>query len=454
MMSLIKSCIITYNNLMSPKVSDLLVKPKEKQEELFCKKYNINLIRLDNGITIVGIPCKMDSAAWAKIKWEFPTGAYGNQAGVVHFLEHFINKSTRQAAERNSLKIHASTSQLELREEVSGIANPHVQNYGIWPVLGKIRKSLESPLNTVEFLDKEIESERQVINSEIRRAEADQNFQVGKHFRKIVYAPENPLHDVPTVMGKEKDLDNVTQDFLRKAEEKVFIPDRLLISFYSEGDLSISKKITEKLRNLFFSFPRSGVKRDKLDKKLLDKINSDFKPGAVYSYNTNLRNGIVTTEFVWTLKNKLFTLPYFALRLLAPVIGTDLFMYARKKGWSYFTRVKVVCPSDNIAFLVLRIDSRKGDKTNFSEGIKEVLTNVDKSTQEICDMERKKQKATPISIADRFSWTVDGLKDHNAIIDVDKIKPLFMSVKPQHLKDLIERVLLVKPVTIITGDLG
>ncbi len=439
---------------MSPKVSDLLVKPKGKQEELLCKKYNINLIRLDNGITIVGIPCKMGSAAWASIRWEFPTGAYGNQAGAVHFLEHFINKSIRQTAERNSLKINAFTSQLELGEKISGIANPHVQDYGIWPILGKIRKSLESPLNTVEFLDKEIESERQVINSEIRTVEAEQDFQVGKHFRKIVYAPENPLHDVPTVAGEEKDLDNVTRDSLKKAEEKVFIPDRLLISFYSEGDLSISKKITEKLKNLFFSFPRSGVKRDKLDKKLLDKINPDFKPGSVYSYNTNLRNGIVTTEFVWVLKNKFPTSPYFALRLLAPVIGTDLFMYARKKGWSYFTRVEVVRPSDNIAFLALRIDSRKGDKINFSEGIKKVLTDVNKSTQEICDMERKKQKAVPISIAARLSWVVDGLRDHKAMIDVDKIKPLFMNVEPQHIKDLIERVLLVKPVTIITGDLG
>jgi len=438
---------------MSPKVSDLLIKPKGKQEELFCKKYNINLIRLDNGITIVGIPCKIDSTAWAKIKWEFPTGAYGNQAGIVHFLEHFINKSIRQVAERNSLQVNAFTSQLELGEEVSGIANPHVQDYGIWPILGKIRKSLGSPLNTVEFLDKEIESERQVINSEIRTVEAEQDFQVGKNFRKIVYAPENPLYDVPTVPGEEKDLDNVTQDFLRKAEEKVFIPDRLLISFYSEGDLSISKKITEKLRNLFFSFPRSGVKRDKLDKKLLDKINPDFKPRSVYSYNTNLRNGIVTTEFVWVLKNKFPTPPYFALRLLAPIIGTDLFIYARKRGWSYFTRVEVVRPSDNIAFLVLRIDSKKGDKTNFSEGIKEIVTNVNKSTQEICDMERKKQKAVPISIAARLSWIVDGLKDHNAMIDVDKIKPLFMNVEPQHIKNLIERVLLVKPVTIITGDL-
>ena len=145
----------------------------------------------------------MDSVHWAKIKWEFSEGAYGNFPGSVHFLEHFINKKARPIAHENSLDIKAWTSQLEVGEVISGVANPNVMNYGIWPVLKEIRTALESPLTTVPDIEKSIETEKEVIKAEIKHMTSDHEFQIGKHSRQVIYSQDNPLVDNPTVTGTE-----------------------------------------------------------------------------------------------------------------------------------------------------------------------------------------------------------------------------------------------------------
>src|SRR5258708_5770529 len=164
-------------------LSDFLIEPNSEKESLYCRKYSLELKRLENGIIILGIPCKKDSTSFAHIKYDFSEGAYGNEAGGAHFLEHFINKRARRIAERNSLNINAHTSQIEFEEEVLGIANPSVTDYGMWPVLQEIRNALESPLNTVEDLEKTIKTEKNVIEAEIKRIRVQHDFQVGNHFR-------------------------------------------------------------------------------------------------------------------------------------------------------------------------------------------------------------------------------------------------------------------------------
>ena len=81
--------------------NNIFLKSGSKEEKEYCKKYGIELHRLNNGVIIVGIPCHIDFTNWASINWDFSGGSYGNIPGAVHFLEHFFNKNIRSLAERN-----------------------------------------------------------------------------------------------------------------------------------------------------------------------------------------------------------------------------------------------------------------------------------------------------------------------------------------------------------------
>src|SRR5258708_304114 len=88
-------------------LKNISIEPNSKKGQEYLKKHNIELRRLDNGITIVGIPCQMDNAAWASIEYSFNTGSHNNLPGQVHFLEHFFNKKIHKLAEKNDININA-----------------------------------------------------------------------------------------------------------------------------------------------------------------------------------------------------------------------------------------------------------------------------------------------------------------------------------------------------------
>ena len=197
----------------------MLIRKGSIEETEYCKKYGIELHKLDNGIVIVGMSCGMDFINWARIYWEFSEGAYGNPAGSVHFLEHFFNKRIRLLAERNSLKLIAQTNKQETRETISGIANPNVVDYGLWVVLDGIRKSLEAPLNNLDDVVKDIETERNIIKSEIQGRSTNHNYHIDNNFCKTIYDTKNPFSDISTTAGSVEDLDKITISQLKKIQE-------------------------------------------------------------------------------------------------------------------------------------------------------------------------------------------------------------------------------------------
>jgi hypothetical protein len=435
-------------------LSEFLIPPRTSEEGKFCKKHRIELKRLQNGVTILGMPCSMEANAWAHIRWEFQEGAWGNSPGAVHFLEHFINKKVRTTAERNSLYLRAYTSQIELGNEIKGVANFQMKDYGVWTVLDTIRNALESPLNMVDDIEKEMETEKKVIKSEISKRNSDHGFWVGRHFRDRIYAIENPWHDRPQVLGEEEDLENMTLETLRNTEQKVLIPEQLLITCYTEGDSINIDYLVENLEKLYADFPRSDRKRKKLDSKLLERIDSKVKPGMESNLNTGLKNGIVTTQYVWILENRFPTVEYFTLKELRHALQTELFMYARKKGWGYNTSVELVRPTDdNICFLIFSIETRKIDHREHLEGIREILLTVPSISSDLCDIENKRQKATPFSILTKFSWLIDGIKTYDSMINFEKIRPLMLKVTAKGINKEVEKLLNTKPIIFTTGDL-
>src|SRR5258708_3827320 len=439
---------------MQNSINNFLIELNSENEKLYCKKYNIELQRLENGITILGIPCRKDFTSFAHIKYEFSEGSYGNQAGAVHFLEHFINKKARPIAQRNGLNIRAWTSQIEIGEEISGVANPEFKNYGAWTVLQEIRKALEAPLDTVGDLEKSIETERKVIKAEIKRVDGNHDYHVAKHFRKVIYSKENPLYDLRHTTGTEEDVDKLTTEILKDTEKGVLIPKNLLISFYTEGDLSIAKNITEEIEKLYLDFPRVDKDKNNFDKRLLEKISEDIKPGKEYRYDSKLKNGIITTNFAWIFKTNLSDPKYFAQKLLKDAIITELFAYSRRMGWGYFTTANVIRPTDNLGIIALRVDLRKDDKKELLGGIKEVLLAVKNQTKPIVENENKRQTPTEVNSMERLSLAVNGIKEYEAMIDADEVRKMMLKVTATDLNNLIDEMLSTNPAMIVTGDLS
>lgn len=434
--------------------NNIFLKSGSKEEKEYCKKYGIELHRLNNGVIIVGIPCHIDFTNWASINWDFSGGSYGNIPGAVHFLEHFFNKNIRSLAERNSLKINAQTTNIEVKEMVSGIANPKIKDYGIWTVLDGIKNALESPLNNLINIEKEFETERQVIKSEIQGRITNHNYQVNSNFCKTIYDSFSPFFSIDNITGSEKDVDNAKIADLKKIKNNILTPKNLLISIYTEGDSSILEELVKILKDQYSNFSNSLKSKNKSTLKLRSKLNKKLKVNNNYKFDTNIRNGIITYQFNWIFKYKFGSEKYFSLQLLRSAIQSELFAHSRKNGWGYFTEVNVVNPTDDISILKLRIDIKKNLIVNIKSEINKILSQIKTRTKEIIELEYKRQSATSINVQYRLNQIIHGLETYNKIINSDVMRQNTLSLTSDNLDNLIDETILTPPVTIVTGDLS
>lgn len=434
--------------------NNILIKSNSKEEKEYCKKYGIELHRLDNGVTIVGMSCGMDYVNWARIYWEFCDGSSGNMAGSVHFLEHLFNRKLRLLAEQNSLKLQATTGKIETKETVSGIANLKVMDYGIWTILGEIRKSLESPVKNLDNIESDIEKEKQIIKSEIQGRFTNHNFHVEENFLKTIYDPKNPWFNLPIVPGSEEEIDRITINDLIKAQNKVLIPKNLLISVYTEGDPLILKKAVKILKEQYSEFPRSEENKNEVEQKLLEKTNSNLKSGNKYEFDTKIKNGIITAQFIWIFKHNFPSKKYFTLKFLKNILEGELFRHSRKNAWGYYTNVHIARPTDNLLLLIMRVDIKKDITADLPGGITDVLNSTKTNTKKAVKLENKRQTATPLPVMDRFDWVAHGIKLYGKIIDADKMRKGMLSVSADELNEIIDEITSTPPITIITGDLS
>lgn len=431
----------------------LLIENGSKEERSYCKQNGIELWKLDNGVAIVGMSCLKDFTNWGSINYEFSEGAYGNPAGSVHFLEHFFNKKIRKLAEQNFLKINARTNKIEISESISGIANPETVDYGLWTILDDIRKTLESPLDNITNINNDIETERNVIKAEIQQRNTDHNFQVTNHFLNRIYHPKNPIFNIPDTVGTEDELGKITIDVLQTIQSKVLIPKNLLISVYTEGNRSILIKLIEILKQQYSNYPRFDKPKNKISSKLLEKLNPELKAGNEYKYDTKINNGIITIQLNWIFKHRFGSKKYFVLRLLKNILNSELFDYSRREGWGYNANVNIARPTDNVAILILRIDTKNNKRIDLNQGIINILTSMKTLTSDLVKLEQKRQFANTLNVFDRLDWVIGGLKRYGKIINADAIRNGMLEVDSHDLNCLIDDILFTPPVTIVTGDL-
>jgi predicted Zn-dependent peptidase len=305
-----------------------------------------------------------------------------------------------------------------------------------------------------------IEKEKDVVIDEIRRRARDHDFLAADHFRKTVFAKNNPLRDEPSVGGDADGIRNIKLEDLKKVSQDVLIPDGLLINVYTEGEIENASLVSRELKRLFEDFPRNEAKHQEIPRELRELINPEFKPGMVSLVNTKLNNGIITTNFVWVVVRKFPDVTYFALKDLSAILDTRLFEHSRKEGWGYHTSVQISTMADNKSALVLRVDT--GKKENIEEYAESVLKKaiiedilpVSRERLELANkLELLRQKAVPLSNKSRLDWMVEGIKDYGKIFDADKVRKIIEQVQAKDLQYWVNLLINTPPAILITGDL-
>lgn len=438
------------------------------KEAEYCQAHQIELRRLANGITIVGIPREVADLARASINFAFPSGSFFDPPGKVglhHLVEHLflINRGLTEPASRLDVYLNALTSSQEIRMFCSGPANSRVRNYGLWPILPTTQRVLTSPLQFLKNPTRAMEKEKQVIQTEIAGNYADHRWLAQRYLNEIVFDPSNPvLIDTP---GTPESLAAITIKDVIKLTEEVFIPRGLLISVFGEGKPEICRNLTDRLIALFENFPREEKVNRQIDWSLWERLNPGFKPGQRYKKDTGLKNGLITLMFVWTFQRQPFTPSDFALSRLIPVINNKLYVLSRKEGWAYSSETNSLTAglTAGAGAVFLRLDIPKKASGEVDSFLKQSWPKMEENVlvaitpKEIATLvrtEQRRQVAVPLPTELRLQWLLLGLTRWGQMIDAEKIKDTCLQINPQHLQTWQEKLLSQPPAVVIVGDLG
>lgn len=432
------------------------------QEAWYFQNHQIEWKNLVNGITIVGATRPSDIFR-ASVNFTFPSGSFfdpENKKGLHHLGEHLINSSSlRRFAFGNQVDILASTSPLELKEICSGITHPQVKDYGLWPILPRVFRTLAFPLRLLKNPEEVIEAEKRRVEAEIGEHYASHDWQAGHHLYQLVFAADNPAVVYP--WGTPESLKRIGLEDISGLVEKVFIPQGLVISILNEGEAKVCQELVKYLGNIFEDFPRKEEKRKTVNYSLLEKANPNFKPGKVYKKETGLKNGLVKIMVVYPVEFEPFTTSAFALGVFRARTWERLVDFFRGKGLGYSYDVSLELPGNSTGVLVMSFDLPKAP--GLEDFVKETAipllkTNVLRlrvgEAEKLVTMVKKNERAVPVSSEARLNWLLKGIRQWGKIVDADKMKGTRLRTTAIDIRHWSERFLADQPAIIMVGDLG
>lgn len=430
--------------------------PKDR-EEGYLRRHNIELRRLSNGATIVGIPRVAEDVAEAEVQFNFPAGSFHDpkgKEGIHHMMEHLIMNPLGEAPERMNVNLNAHTFPQAITVEASGIANPDVREYGLWPMLPLIAKQLKRPLEEIKDLPRVLKKEIDVVIGEIEESEADDDREAGKFVRECLYDPSNPLRT--DGIGTEAGLKSVTVEEVLELAQNVFIPRGLVAGLITEGRVETCKVLTDELERLLSDYPREERRDRKRDTSLLERFNRDLVPRKLF-VRQSLHNRRATAMMVWRFPVREFTPEAIALDRLLPLVQHKLFNYFRDNGMGYTAGVHSEdSPNHAVSFLELKLPNKFELPTELQKDIYPAIrANVfgEITADELAAIniqEEMIQRAVPMPVGNRLHLLMQGLENHGRIIDADAVKDMYRQVTPKHLADWRDKFLQTEPVFIIT----
>ncbi len=430
--------------------------PKNREGE-YLKKHNIELRTLSNGVRLFGVPRQVEDAAEAEVVFSFPRGSYHDpkgKEGIHHLMEHLIMNPIGESPEKMNTHVNAHTGPLEITVEASGVANPNVSEYGLWPLLVPITNAIKYPLSEIRDLDKVLEKEIEVVLGEKGEYEDNKYAQKNLFFRHSLFDHSSP--QLVEGLGNDKSLRSITTRDLIDLANQVFVPGGMVASFMTTGEIRTCAYLADTLEKALENFPRAinvdqprDVPRDKI-------LNPDFLPGRVF-VNPDIQGKRASAIMAWAFPAEPFGVESLALNRLFPLINHKIFNYFRQNGMGYSADASFES-SDGVITAVLELDLPNSPQLlrqlqeSIYPGIKKnVFENINSSElYKINEEEKLIQRAVPMPIHARFGLMREGLEAYGRIIDADEIMKSYLDINSANLADWRDKFISQDPVYIIT----
>jgi hypothetical protein len=427
---------------------------KENQEEDYLSSNHIKLYRFSNGSTLISGLRPVDDAAFARIKFEYPTGAFFDppgKSGLSHLFEHFYATEPLNCAQENGAKTNAQTSGDKLMGQLSGPSHPKARDYGVWPVLPIWIKNLSGDINpTMEQLG----NEKKVVINEINERYNFDN-RADLFCGTVIYAQNNPSMVEPG--GTIEEIKTITKDDVANHFKKAIVPSGLFTRLKVEGSRVAWDDLNTLLVDFHTSHPRSRTKPMVVYRSWLDRINPDFHQGQIYSNNLKEKNNFADAHLVWLSEDEGISPNSDAQYALMDLANTRLHRFVRSKGfYSSDACIDPLGVTKVLSQLSMRLPSEifsddllKGLVPPLLDCIFGSLNNKD--FENVVNLAHRRLDATIPSLSTRMAQIEYGLRFYNRIIDSEKCLEIHRDIAANDVKRWRDFYMDTPPAILIYG---
>lgn len=431
------------------------------QEERYLSDHHLQRIYLPNGAVIFAGTREVDDAAYADLELEFPRGSISDpphKQGLVHIFEHLIANAPGKISRESDTRFNASTAFTTLGIQLSGIANPKVLKYGIWPVLPAIFRGIRA----TKVDQQELEREKNIILEEVAGRVGDSSCAAWEHLMSVVYDPKNPTSHIRE--ADQAQVKNVTLEDIKTLSGKILHPNGLIARIGVEGSKKITDALVRDFEENLSRIPDKGEPLPEYDLACFDALNPATHPGQIYLKDPGIKDGLVTVYYTWIGEVVPFSPQTFAETSFFNAFQNRAFSHLRKKGLAYYCQGIQYTPNEtgkNKIFAVQLTLNKTGRIKNKIGLISSQLRDsvLSKFTQDDLRDVRIRGKrstlATPISTSRRLRDCIQGFRLFNRrIINPEKVDQIFGQISLKQIKIAQEKLLDTPPVIVVSGDLN
>lgn len=441
------------------KLLDTGILLSKSEEFSYCHAHDMHFVRLENGARILTVQKRVADERYSSVNLTFLSGGFFDpkgREGAHHFMEHlFFSENHNKVMNKNLIEHNAWTYQNRIVVYNSGLYNTSYSHFGLLPGLKSTIQSLVLPKS---LKDKRTFSYyKQVVLREI--SEHFGNYQALTYdtFYETILEEENPF--VRTALGTKESVEKITQSDIESLLGKRIGTENLIVSVLCEGLGKEAESLNKRIEKLISTFPRRGIKT-RIPLPLFSKIKDLPKEPVIYA-KTPINNHLVTLFLVWFLDIEQYSLAELAFYFLFTHLRNTFFNKTREKGLSYsqdlfyynfYPRKMMVS-----AYLVVPSGEENIMMKTLHATVEELLFDLHenpRSLQEQLEIERRRQKATPISQKSRLDFSLAMLIEFDHLADNDAYRKLNLEITFSDLQKILKTLMVTKPIPIIIGDLS
>ncbi len=398
----------------------------EDREQEYLSTHNIELRRLSNGITIVGMPRQVEDRAHATLNITLPSGAYNDppgKSGLYHLVEHLVAKDALFDSQRTGVPFNAMVHATGFRFEIKdALANPEFRELGIWPMLKTVREIFSNPFGRIGNIDEAIEIEKGVVSGE-NAQKVPHTFLVQK-INEHVFDPTHPRNI--SIGGTPEDLASITNSDVYQITAPLFHPEDVMMTVLTEGKRENCKVVVDELATLFEDFRGGDKKAAPFDPIIQDKLHPDFRSGNVYRRNIGFRNGRATVNFIWKLPYDKYSSAHLNYTHLESILRPRFIEFSRHRGLGYASQINTLgLHATQLLFMQLDVPIELIQGTNLTNklfgGMREYVIRgmQDEEVEKYLKRKKRELEAQPLPIETRLAATAEGIREYGKIIDLD-----------------------------------